>query len=446
MTLQDSLGLAVTGAGADGLAHFEAAQSMLRCYVGDPVASIDRALAESPQMVMGHAMRAWLHLLATESPAIAVARQSLEAARSLPANHRETGHLAAIEALIAGRWHAAGRILEDVSVEHPHDALALQVGHQLDFFTGNARMLRDRIARALPHWSPVMPGYHAVLGMHAFGLEETGDYSRAEAAGRRAVEIEPRDGWAQHAVAHVMEMEGRRHDGVAWMRANPEAWSRESFFAVHNWWHLALFHLGLDQVDETLALFDERVDGSGSTIVLEMVDASAMLWRLHLRGVPVGDRWRSLAERWQRHASAGNYAFNDAHAAMAFIGAGRDEDLAILRAAQERAVHRDDDNAAFTREVGRPVVEALIAFRDARYDDCILTLRAVREIAHRFGGSHAQRDLLDLTLVEAALRAGRRSLVDALTAERSARVPHAGRTARPRARRQEDGAEVRAAG
>jgi len=65
----------------------------------------------------------------------------------------------------------------------------------VDFYTGDTRMLRDCIARALPAWSPDLPGYHAVLGMHAFGLEETGLCTRAEAAGRRAVELEPRDAW-----------------------------------------------------------------------------------------------------------------------------------------------------------------------------------------------------------------------------------------------------------
>src|SRR5690606_13057491 len=124
--------------------------------------------------------------------------------------------------------------------------IALQVGHQLDFFIGDSRMLRDRIARALPHWSPSMPGWHGLLGMHAFGLEESGDYAAAEAQGRRAIEFERRDSWAQHAVAHVLEMQGRRREGIAWMRDNEEGWAPDNFFAVHNWWHLAVFHLGLD--------------------------------------------------------------------------------------------------------------------------------------------------------------------------------------------------------
>ena len=145
---------------------------------------------------------------------------------TLPATAQEQGHLAAIEHLVAGRWHAASQALEDVAAEHPRDLLALQAGHLLDFFRGDCRMLRDRIARALPAWSPDVPGYHAVLGMHAFGLEETGDYAAAEKTGRDAVERERRDSWAQHAVAHVMEMQGRQQDGIAWMRDNTDGWSQ----------------------------------------------------------------------------------------------------------------------------------------------------------------------------------------------------------------------------
>jgi hypothetical protein len=152
-------------------------------------------------------------------------------------------------------------VLEDVTIEAPRDALGLLAGHQIDFFTGHSRMLRDRIARALPFWEAGMPGYHSVLGMHAFGLEETGDYARAEAAGRRGVELEPRDGWSQHAVAHVMEMQNRQADGIAWMRSNDQ-WAGDSFFQVHNWWHLALYHLEAGDIEAVLGLFDAE-DGRG---------------------------------------------------------------------------------------------------------------------------------------------------------------------------------------
>ena len=241
----------------------------------------------------------------------------------LDADERERAHLAAARALADGRWREAGLRLEDLSIRHPRDTLALQVGHQIDFFRGDSRMLRDRIARALPAWDPGVPGWHAVLGMHAFGLEETGDYAAAEAQGRRSVELEPRDSWAWHAVAHVHEMRNAPRDGIAWLEPTRAPGRRAASWACHNTWHLALYHLELDQHDEVLRLYDEAIGGTGSPVVLDLLDASAMLWRLHLRGVAVGDRFDAIADRWAAVGGAGQYAFNDLHAMIAFVGAGR---------------------------------------------------------------------------------------------------------------------------
>jgi len=425
--LKDSHGHTMSGATAAAIDHFETATHELRCYVGDPLAGAKAALEAAPQMVMGHALVAWLNLLGTEPGGLAEARAALAAARALPGvNEREGMHLAAIEHLLQGRWHDASRQLEDLSIRFPTDALALQAGHQIDFFTGHSRMLRDRIARALPEWHAGMPGYHAVLGMHAFGLEETGDYAAAERVGRQCVELERRDGWGWHAVAHVLEMQNRRRDGIAWMKRDTTAWSEGSFFAVHNAWHLALFHLGLEETDEVFAIIDQRVLGHQSAVVLDMIDASAMLWRLMLRGVGVGDRWSALADRWAAvtHASeGGNYAFNDLHAMMAFVGAGRGTDADALIEAQQRTL-RDGhgDNVMFLREVGHDATRAVRAFVEGDAAGAVRLLRPLRSHAHRFGGSHAQRDIIDLTLIAAAEKAGERLLARALRNERVARA------------------------
>jgi tetratricopeptide (TPR) repeat protein len=423
MRTTDFHGQALTGATRDSVALLETALHQLRCYIGDPVATVDRALSASPALVMGHVLKAYLHLLGTEPLGIPVAREIHQHAVALPANERERRHLKAVGELTEGRWRDAGRTLEQLSIDDPRDLLALQAGHLIDFYTGDSRMLRDRIARALPAWSPGLPGYHAVAGMYAFGLEETGRYPEAEELGRRGVELEPRDGWAQHAVAHVMEMQGRQREGIAWMRTEPQAWAHDSFFSVHNWWHLALYHLDLGEIDEVLTLFDGPIFGKRSTVVLDLVDASALLWRLHLRGVDVGSRWDSVADLWAPFAAAGNYAFNDLHAMMAFVGAGRTSLAQAVLDAQSAAIQGTGDNAGFTGEVGQAAARAIMAFGEGRYADAARLLRAVRSIAHRFGGSHAQRDLLDLTLIEAALRSGQENLAAALSAERIAAKP-----------------------
>ncbi|RUZ74352.1 tetratricopeptide repeat protein [Mesorhizobium sp. M7A.F.Ca.US.006.01.1.1] len=422
MAIRDAFGLTLSGATEAGFAPYSQAVRELQCFIGDPVASIDHAIAEDPGFVMAHVFKGYLFGLATEREATAVAKACHEAALPLAATTREQTHVSALGHLANGRWHQASRILEDITIETPRDGLALQVGHQIDFFTGNARMLRDRIARALTSWQSGMPGYHAMLGMQAFGLEEMGDYVRAEQLGRSAVDIEPRDGWAQHAVAHVMEMQSRQRDGIAWMQANPEAWTRESFLQVHNWWHLALFHYDLGETDAVLALYDGPIYSVQSTMALNMVDASAVLWRLHLGGVDVGDRWAALAANW-RKAGAGLYAFNDAHAMMAFVGAGLGAPALALLETQREAMRGSDDNADFTRDVGHPLTLAIKAFGEGSYAEAVRLIRPIRSIAHRFGGSHAQRDVIDLTLIEAALRAGDGALARALTAERSMARP-----------------------
>jgi hypothetical protein len=151
---------------------------------------------------------------------------------------------------------------------------------------------------------------------------------------------------------------------------------------------------------------------------MDMVDASALLWRLHLRGVDAGDRWQHVADAWAPVADAGLYAFSDAHAMMAFVGAGRSDLMQRVLDAQEAAMQRPGDNAAFTREVGQPLAKSIKAFGNGDYAEAVRLIRPVRGIAARFGGSHAQRDVFDLTLVEAAFRSGQGELARALSAER----------------------------
>ena len=170
-------------------------------------------------------------------------------------------------------------------------------------------------------------------------------------------------------------------------------------------------------------MYDASIGGPGSGVVLDMIDQSALLWRLALRGVDVGERWRPLAERWAPHAGAGNYAFNDLHAMMAFASAGRGELAEQLRETQRAVLAGDGDNRAFTAEVGEAAARAVQAFEAGDHATAVALLRPIRSYAHRFGGSHAQRDLLDLTLIEAAVRSGNRPLAAALAAERAALRP-----------------------
>jgi hypothetical protein len=148
-----------------------------------------------------------------------------------------------------------------------------------------------------------------------------------------------------------------------------------------------------------------------------------LLWRLELRGADVGDRWQALADDWTALADDGFYAFNDVHALMAFVGAGRDEAIETMLATLWRASENTCTNGIMSREVGLPLGRGLNAFRQGDFSVAVEHLLGVRTIAHRFGGSNAQRDFVHLTLVEAALRAGQSKVARALCAERTAFKP-----------------------
>ena len=315
--------------------------------------------------------------------------------KGLALNPHEQAHLQAISAAVDGDYGTASRIYDAILAAHPRDALALSVAQVFDYYLGQPQALLARSTRALEAWTPDLPLYHAVLSLHAYALQECGRYEEAEQTALRALALNPRDARAHHALAHVMEMQGRFEEGIRRLGARSALWAGAGPMATHLWWHLALYHFELGRPAVALALYDLRMQGQALS---ELIDASALLWRLHLAGVVIGARFKVLAARWAPYAEDAHCAFNDLHAMMAFVGAGRWDCAARLLAAQERRSARPrGTNHDMTRLVGLPASRALAAFGRGDYASAERLLRALPPVAHRIGGSHAQRDVLQLT-------------------------------------------------
>ncbi len=392
----------------------------------DVVGATESLVEEEPGFAMGHALAAYLSLTSTDVPDLDGARTSADALAALAGTDQERAHRDTVTAWLAGDWHGAARRLDDHLIAQPDDVLALLVGHQLDFFRGDAQNLRDRVGRSIGRIDPTHPLQGFVRGMYAFGLEEAGNYELAEAHGLAAVDANPDDVWATHAVVHVYEMRGQVDTGVGFLRQHEADWTVDNMFTVHNWWHLALFLLEAGDVDGALAVYDAQIHhGQSAGVPLEMLDASALLWRLLLDDVPTGDRFAALADAWTtRTGMTPWYVFNDVHATMALAGAGR---LGEARAVIDRLARYVDapptgpaTNVAMTAEIGLPASRAVLASVEGRHDDVVSELLPIRGILQRFGGSHAQRDALQRTLLTAALRAGPIELASALLSERLA--------------------------
>lgn len=423
---KDQQGLDVTGTSASASA-VDRAIADYYAWKGDPVGVLQAAATEDQTFSLGHAATASLLLLGGfrgDHPAVVSALASAHATAE-GATSREKRHLDAANAWANGAIIRATDIWEDILRDYPTDALALRFAHDTYFYLGHSMSIRDSIARVLPAWEPGRPHYGYILGQYAFGLEEAGELRRAEKIGRQAIALNPEDGWAVHAVAHVLETESRQKEGIDFLRRSQPNWSKAQALSIHNGWHLALYLIEEGEFASVLADYDKYVAPKLKLdSLLDLVDASALLWRLELADADVGDRWRPVAEQWLTHADDHVLVFNDLHIALAVSRAG--DSIAMERFLSSMDAYVADgagDNREFTRDVGRSLIDAVIAFAAGDYRRTIELILPVRYKVIRIGGSHAQRDLITQTLIVAAERAGDWRLAQALLSERIAARP-----------------------
>jgi tetratricopeptide (TPR) repeat protein len=406
---RDRLGLQLTAASGEAARAFD---DTVWAYVGfsrEPGVPLKRALQADPQMPMALCLQGYFfHLMGLPSLA-AKARTVFDSVSKAKASPREKAHVAALGAWCDGELERTCKLLDGILSEHPRDFLALKLANYLYFYMGDAANVRDGPARALKHWDEATPGYGHLLALHAFGLEESGDYAAAERAGRRATELDPGDPWAVHSVAHVMEMQDRAAEGARWIETHAPHWDAKNFFRFHLWWHLALMHWGDGRPEKALALYDSQVWAEGSSENLSLCNDISLLARLELAGLDVGKRWDAAAQVVREQAGGSVMAFVDAHYAMA---------LGSIPTLEERGT-----TARVHAGVGRAACEAAVAWRRKDHARVVTLLAPVRGELRRIGGSHAQRDLFVLLLLDSALKTGNMTLARTLLAERAAQRP-----------------------
>lgn len=369
-------------------------------------------LEAAPHFALGWAAKGLFTLLLGRHELTPIAqeahRRATEAMAVAGATAREAAYVAALDAWLKGRPSESAEILARQLEATPGDALAMKLDHAIRFVLGDRHGMMRQIATVLPAYGEDHPAQGYALGCEAFAREEMGDYTAAEAAGRRAVEIAADDAWGLHAVAHVYDMTAQNRTGIAWLSEQTSNWSHCNNFGAHVWWHLALFHLDEGEIDRVLALYDTHVRAEHTDDYRDIANGASMLARLEIEGVDVGTRWHELASLAAGRVETGCVVFADLHYLLALGGAGRDADATrLVDRLSADAARTDHDMHEVAAVAGHPAAVGLTAFRSGAYDLAFDRLRSVRSKLQRVGGSHAQRDVFSRLMIEAGIRAGR---------------------------------------
>ncbi|MFL6648235.1 MAG: hypothetical protein ACJ8KO_09770 [Sulfurifustaceae bacterium] len=287
----------------------------------------------------------------------------------------------------------------------PRDILALYGIHMLEFNMGWSSRMKETMRLVSAAWHPGSPLFGYVKGIEAFALTENGQHEDAWIAAARALHENPRDIYAFHAACHVHYETGRYEDAILWMNDRRGDWADNRGMRIHIWWHHALFQFYMLDVEKVFCIFREKIRDKNDPDGYEDLDAVSLLWRLSLIGIDVGELWQEVAQYWMPSIDQSQYWFNDVHAMMAMVSSNH----GVLIQRILRHVANNYRKVPKVAAVTKTVCQGLIDFGHHDYESAYETIIGVLGSVSEIGGSNAQRDLLEMTAIEAALRCGRKS-------------------------------------
>lgn len=382
-------------------------------------------LQADPQFALGHVVKSIFYILLGRKELLTTAQEAYVAAeaahRANPVTAREMHFLEALRAWMQGQPRKALSHFEAALAANPTDTLAMKLDHAVRFVLGDSTGMRAMIETVMPFYDNSHAGYGYLMGCHAFALEETGDYSDAQVAGRKALLLAPDDAWGLHAVAHVHDMTADAAGGIKWLTGREDAWAHCNNFRYHVWWHKALMHLDLGEVDVVLDLYDQQIRQDKTDDYRDISNATSLLSRLELDGVHVGDRWEELADLSANRTEDGCLIFADLHYMLALVADNRDDAIASMLGRlhkDARAPHTDMQKAM--ADPGLAAAAGLAAFGESHFEQAFVNLAQAHGNMQQAGGSHAQRDVFERLTIDSGIRAGMLDQAETILAQRTA--------------------------
>lgn len=369
-----------------------------------------KAMQADEGFALPHARLALRHMFEGRP---AEAKSSAERARALTGgiSRREQQHVEVIAAQVTGDMDRAKTLAREHVAEFPRDTPILMLA------TFAFAQQNDRLEQGLALLQQHQDAYDDwwFLGMLRMHLQETDQLAAARRAAERSLTLYPRNGVAAHGLAHVFYETNDHSAGLdfldGWMAPYPSGAPQHCHFT----WHLALFDNTSGQYQRALERFEHGSRGADSSIS-QLFDAASLLWRCRLYGyTPASLPWQAVQDVVQHKAPKPAMAFMATHAAFAYAGAG---DLDALEQQVREVAAKGNAPAS---SVSVPLMEGIGAFARGDYDGAVRLLSPVAGEVVRIGGSNAQREVFEETLLEALLRAGRHDEAEALLRRRLGR-------------------------
>jgi tetratricopeptide (TPR) repeat protein len=418
--MQDRYGLPLSTSSPQAAAHFITGIDLLLAQNFGPEEHFAQAIAADADFALAYSAMAYmLHLRAQ----VAAAREQAQQAQALAArvSRRERQQVEAMALFVNGQGPRSYALIREHLGEYPRDMLLIRVAQRLFVLGCSGAGVPSFPSPLLALMQSVAPAYGddwAFLGQYAFAHHETGHIEAARRLAERSLALHPSNAVAAHSAAHVFFETGDAAGGRDFLGSWLQGFDTRAPYRVHLSWHHALFELAMGHYQQVLDLYEADIRPAVTAqAVTALNDSAALLWRWSLYSgstPPVPPQ--EVCALAVPAATRPGPAFRDAHAALAFAVAG-DEVYMGQMIDRLRALAAQGDTLA--GEVTLPLVQGIHAFAQGAYNEAVTFMAPLFSEPHldqlaRIGGSHAQREVFEDTLLEAYLRAAQYDKAEAM--------------------------------
>lgn len=407
-TIKDRYGLPLSTASPTAAEHYVEGLDLMMAQSYGPEDRFQQSIDADDGFALAHGALAVMMAYRIRIPE---AKESAKRARSLvnDATPRERQAVRAISLMIDGKGPDALALIREHLVEYPRDALMLRLASRLFILGCSGSGVANFPEELLAMLKTVESDYGddwAFLGQFAFAHHETGYFDDSLRLAQRSLEMRPDNANASHSVAHVFFETGDAAGGTDFLSDWLTGYDKRAPFHVHLSWHQALFELATGHYDRATALYESVIRPSVVAKNLgSLADSASLMWRMRIYGdAEPSTSWAEVREIALPAAEKPGPPFRDAHAALVFAAAGYTDEMGRMLDGLKAAADSGDPLA---REVTLPLIKGIDAFANGAYDDAVEFLEPAFANLPRIGGSHAQREVFEDTLLEAYIRAGR---------------------------------------